>query len=200
MGTTAHPSPWLRTLSAILGLALALAGTAMVVGIVASYAGGSVSVPLPTDHVLSATAAAELKAGAALDPAGDVTVVVADPTTGQATLAVLSWLPTALVAVTMLALLFRAVRGAMRSGPFTSAVVRRLRLLGVVVVVGGPVAWLTQFVAQFALVDTVSAAGAAAHLDLSTPLLWLLVGVGYLAVAEVARYGLAMRTELEEVI
>lgn len=195
---------WLRELHALLVICLALSGIGVLVGIVAAvvgpFAGGTFSVAVPVDHVSGIGAVTGLRGGASLDPKGEISVAVADPSTGQTVLAILTWLPTAVVVMAMLVLLLSIVGSARRDGPFTTVVARRLRALGFVVTIGGLLAWPAQFLARWALVDTVSSAGPAATLTFTEPLTWVLVGVGYIAIAEVVGRGRAMRAELDEVI
>jgi hypothetical protein len=195
---------WLRELHAVLVICLTLGVIGVVVGIVGAIAGrswgGTLPVSVPAEHVSGVGAVTGLRGGASLDPHGDISVAVSDATTRQTVVAMLTWLPTALVVVAMLGLLLSVVRSARHHGPFTTVVVRRLRALGVVVIVGGLLAWPAQFLAQWALVDTVTSAGPAATLTFAAPLTWLLVGLGYIAIAEVIGRGRAMQTELDEVI
>lgn len=192
-----RPGPFAE-LQGILVLSLLLAGIGVAVGIATAF-GGTLRTTIPSDHVLDVDSLTGLRDGATLDRHGDVGVAVSDPSVGQSVLAVLTWLPTAVVILGMLALLVKLVWHARRDGPFTAATVRSLRLLGVLAG-GGLLAWAGEFMAQFALADTVSEAGPAGSLLLGTPVAWVLVGGGYLVVAEVVDRGLAMRAELDEVI
>lgn len=190
---------WLHELRGLLAVSLALGATSLIV-FAAMTVWGSLSVSVPADHVVAAGALHHLTGGAALDLDGNIGLTVADPTPYQAALGMLTVLPTGLVALLMVTMLYRVVRDAERGDPFTEATVRRLRRLSGVVVIGGPLAWLAEFVAQFTLTSTVTQAGAGATLTLAKPLIWLLVGFGYLAVAEIISRGRLMRAELDQVI
>ncbi len=199
MGTNGRDARWLRTLRFVLGLGLAATGAGLVLGVAIAYV-GQLRVGLPIDHVLAAQTPTNLPAYAAVDPSGEIIVIVEDPTFKQATLGLLGWLPTAVVVGTMLAVLFRVVGDALRAGPFTAGVIRRLRALSVFVMIGGPLAALAQFGAHILLVLEVGQRGPGGVLDLSGSTLWVVTGLGYLAIAEVAHRGLAMQQELAEVI
>lgn len=190
---------WLRELHGLLviGLLLSVAG---LITFVAMAIRGPLSVNVPADHVVTRGLLHGLTGGAGLDPHGDVGLTVADPAPSQVVLGVLTVLPTGLVVLMMLAMLYRVVRDARRGDPFTGTTVRRLRQLSAVAVIGGSLAWVAEFSARFALTSTVTEAGAGATLTLTKPSIWLLVGVGYLAIAEIIGRGRAMRAELDGVI
>lgn len=190
---------WLRELSGLLVFAIVLvaAGVAITVGLAIR---GPLVTDVPSDHVITADALTGLRAGARLDPDGLLDIRVDDPTARQATLAVLATAPTGLVVLAMLAMLLAVVRHARRHDPFTAATVRRLRLLGAVVIVGGVLAWAVEFIAGAGIVATVTQAGYGGTVSPLVPVMWTLVGFGYLAVAEIVNRGRAMRAELAEVI
>jgi hypothetical protein len=128
-------------------------------------------------------------------------VLVADPTLGQLLTYHLTGLPTFAVVAAVLVLLWTALRRARREDPFADGTVRWLRLIGWVALVGGVLAQLVQMIASLELTAQVTADGMpSATLDLGPTGLFLLVGFGFFAIAEILKRGLAMRTDLETVI
>lgn len=196
--TPLRSTDWLKEMSGILmfGLGLAVLG---VIGRSVAAVGIGAPVEVPGDDVAKSVTLTGLNAGVVLDRSAPVNVTVEDPTAGQITLSLFTWLPTAAVVIAMLAILLRIVRAARRE-PFTDATVRRLYRLGWVIILGGPAAWLCESFARFALVGTVSTGGPAAVLTFERPMTWVLVGFGYLAIAQLVTRGAALRTELDEVI
>jgi len=190
---------WLRELQGLLVVGLALTAVGMI-AVIAMTIRGPLPVSVPAGHLVDGGTLHGLTGGAQLDQHGNVDVSVADPTRHQAILGVLTVLPSGLVVLTMLAGLYRVIRDARRRDPFTDTTVRRLRQLSAVVILGGLLAWIGEFIAQFALTGTVTPTGWAGTLPLAKPLIWLLVAFGYLAVAEIINRGRAMRAELEQVI
>jgi Protein of unknown function (DUF2975) len=190
---------WLRELHGLLvvGMALSVVG---LIAVVAMAILGPLSASVPADHTVTTSALHGLTGGARLDQHGTIGVAIADPTPYQVILGALAVVPTGIVVLMMLAALYRVVRDARRGDPFTEATVRRLRRLSAVVIIGGPLAWTVEFCAQFALTGTLTQAGAGATMTFTKPLTWLLVGFGYLAVAEIINRGRSMRTELDQVI
>jgi uncharacterized membrane protein YhiD involved in acid resistance len=57
-----------------------------------------------------------------------------------------------------------------------------------------------EFLARFALTDTVSTVGPSASFDPGVLAVWALAGFGFLAIGEVVRRGQALRAELDEVV
>jgi hypothetical protein len=108
--------------------------------------------------------------------------------------------PTFLVTITMFVLLLGVLRRARRDDPFLPATVRRLRALAIVVVVGGPVAFVIEMIAAMELSSRVTKTHMGTTVDLTSLGIWLLVGFGFFAIAEVINRGRAMRAELETVI
>jgi DUF2975 family protein len=187
---------WLKELQGLLVISLALAAVLTVGGIILAFGE-------PLEVRLSATAVtgsvdSGLRAGASVVSDQMVNVVVAEPTAWQQTLWVLSNLPTQLVIMAMLALLLAIVRNARRADPFTAVTVRRLRVVAVIALIGGYLAFFAEVLASFVLSDTVMADGVMAFSEV--PLYWFPVGFGLFAVAEVIQRGCALRDELETVI
>jgi hypothetical protein len=93
-----------------------------------------------------------------------------------------------------------------RSDPFTLTMVRKLRNLGLLILIGGLVSEVAAILAGRALLHAALATEPAlrfgADLDPSRylPLWWLVPGLLVLAFAEVVRHGCHLRAELEGVI
>ncbi|MFK3979439.1 DUF2975 domain-containing protein [Micromonospora sp. NPDC050397] len=194
-----HPD-WLAELQGLVALALTVQAGAVVFHIVTFASGGPVVAQVPVEAVTGvAGASGGLRAGAVVD--GEVDVLVADPTPGQAAMYLLTTLPTLTLVAAVLALLWAALRRARRADPFTDGTVRRLRLIGWVAIVGGILTQAAQTVASLGLTARVTTDGGwSATLNLTRIVLFLLVGFGFLAIAEILKRGSAMRTELETVI
>lgn len=187
---------WLQELQAVLLLGLVMAGVLTVGGVAGAF-GDSLPVELPASAV-SGSVDSGLRAGATVLSEQAVTVTVADPSATQRALWLASAAPTNLVVVLLLIQLLRIVRHARRHDPFTTATVRRLRVLAVVALAGGYLAAFAQVLAAMELSGTVLSDGLTAYFEL--PLYWFVVGFGLFAVAEVVRRGCALRAELETVI
>jgi hypothetical protein len=95
---------------------------------------------------------------------------------------------------------------ALRNDPFTMTMVRKLRTLGLLILVGGLVAEVVVFAAGWALLDEALAnepglrAGANLELVRYPSVWWLLCGLMVLGFAEVVRRGCLLRAELDDVI
>jgi hypothetical protein len=108
----------------------------------------------------------------------------------------------ALASIVMIIMALRLVGQAMESDPFTRVMVRRLRVLGAVVLVGGLLSEVAEYVADYALLR-IAVPPDLRHLALSTyhpGFWWLLPGLILLAVAEIVRRGYLLRAELDTVI
>ncbi len=191
---------WLRELHALL--VVAAIGSALVSAAVAIAAltGQPFDIHVPMGDVLRPDAMIDAHTGAAIHPDAMIYLPVEHPTLSQRVLVAVAALPIYALTTIMLVMLWRLVGEARRTDPFAGVMARRLRLLGWLLVIGGPVAWATEFAARFALSATVSTGGANATLNLGTPAIWGLVGFGLLAISEVVRRGQAMRAELDEVV
>jgi hypothetical protein len=110
------------------------------------------------------------------------------------------------VTLPMLIYAYHVTDDALRNDPFTLAMVRKLRKLGLLILVGGLVSEAAAFVAGRALLDNALANEPAlregADLDPSQypSFWWLLPGLLVLAFAEMVRRGCYLRAELDEVI
>jgi hypothetical protein len=107
-----------------------------------------------------------------------------------------------LAVIPILIMARRLIAGVLADDPFTLRVVRRLRVLGAVVLAGGAVSELTEYVTARVLLDSAVSAGlrTEAHPDFHLTLWWLTPGLMLLAFAEVVRRGQALRDELDTVI
>ena len=194
-----EPVSWLTWTERVLAALVALAAVATAVGLIAGFTTGF-TVQVPADLLPEVTGAhpAALLDAATISPQGTVGVEIADPTVGQGLALALGWVPALAMAMVALVLLLRLVRDARRSGPFTGATVRRLRAVAVVALIGGPLGIAGQAGSTALLTRSVLRTGGdvAPHITFE----WLLLGLGFLAVAEVVRTGIAMRDELDEVI
>jgi hypothetical protein len=147
-------------------------------------------------HGFIVVSAAYVLVPVTLAVAGDPVTVrggqVADPTAAQLALNGLIRVPTAVVVLAGLLLLTRIVGAACKGDPFTAGNVRLLRILGIVLLAGGASADIVAEVARRALQDP--SAGGFVWSG------WWLSGIGFLAVSEVFRRGVALRSVLDEVI
>ena len=109
----------------------------------------------------------------------------------------------AVVTFPMMWLAMRLVGRAIDEDPFTLDMVRRLRVLGFVVLGGGLLITVTEYVTSTILVK-ITVPGYLAepfgNYYPSSPVWWALAGFIILAVAGILRRGVAMRAELDEVI
>jgi hypothetical protein len=109
--------------------------------------------------------------------------------------------PTAVVTVPMIIMALRLINAVRHSDPFTRATVRRLRVLGLVVLIGGALAEAAEFASGLVLIRITLPRDVA---DFATPdvrptFWWLLTGFVLLSVAEVVRRGCELRDELDTV-
>ncbi len=196
MGRLRRPD-WLAELQ---GLTLLLMVVAVVVSAVrvAMVTFGDDAVPV---ELQARDFGADLSVGGAtVAPDGAVEAYVSDPSGHQILLSALTWIPTVVLVVAVLALLFRAIRDARGGDPFTTRMVRRLRILAVVALVGGEVVAITEAFSGMSLVGTVLPEPGAFHGVLTLPIGWVFAGFGFLALGELIRRGRALREELAEVI
>jgi hypothetical protein len=187
----------LQGLTVLVGV-VAVAASAVRVG----TAAGDDGVPVDLQaRSLDGVAGVRPEAGG-VTVAADSTVeaVVTDPSGQQVLLWTLTWMPTVVLVVAVLTLLFRTLRDARRGDPFTAGTVRRLRVLAVVALVGGEVAAVTESLCGMALVDTVLPDGGGFYGTLLLPVGWVFAGVGFLALGEMVRRGRALREELDGVV
>jgi hypothetical protein len=132
-----------------------------------------------------------------------ISVFVEQPSPVQTVLGLLAnGLAEALVAVPMIIFARRLVDRAIAGDPFTAPMVRGLRRLGLLVLLGGLTAEVVRIAALSAL--KVSAIGGdwnpLYYRDPSLNFWWLLLGLVILGFAQVIEHGRALRAELDEVI
>ncbi|MEV4252542.1 DUF2975 domain-containing protein [Spirillospora sp. NPDC049652] len=127
-----------------------------------------------------------------------LSLCVNDASLGTRALNVATQLPSFVLYFTAILLLWRLVRHAAEAGPFHLGNVRRLRILGWWLLVGGVVAKTVEEFARTSLIDAMYR-----NPDFD-PLGWIdvqlslvLTGAGLLAVARILRVGVEMREDLE---
>ena len=191
---------WLAELQAVLAVGAVAALAGVLAATVRAAFGGSVAFTVPTATVdgLETLVRGSLWTGTGVELGGEVDLMATDPTAGQRLAALLTHLPSYLVALTVLVLLWRIVRTCRREDPFSPAVARRLIRLGVVALAGGLLADAVQLVATYLGSATVLDGSAAASYRYSW--WWLLIGFGFLAVGEIVKRGADLRAELDTVV
>lgn len=136
---------------------------------------------------------------------GTLQACAAHPSIGQRVLSSLMSLPSALVWAAVLFLLWRLMRAARRTGPFTVGVAAAMRRLGWLIIVGSVVAGAVQGFATDQLLNTMlvapndsgDAITQAIHALLPVP---LLVGAALLTFARIIRVGAAMDDEIKATV
>src|SRR5665648_358613 len=188
---TTRRADWLGGAAVALVIILGFVAVLAVAGLAeaARRSPTTVAVPISALSPLTGAGLRDLAPGASLDPAGTADVVVADPTTSQVLWSLTTWLPALAIGVAVLVLLLTVV---------TDRTIGRLRAIGILTLLGGPITIALGALARSALSDSVLAGSG----DLSPAITmdWLIVGMGFLALAEVIRRGRSMRQELDEVI
>jgi hypothetical protein len=203
--TTRNPSRinWLTVMWLVLVAGQAIVAVAAIVQVALVAVGSPIEVRLPLADVGGVDDAG--KSVLPGRPADQVTVGpdswipawIKEPTTAQSLLGFARNAPTILVVAAMLTVLLRVVRNARHEDPFTMRNVRLLRILGIIVLIGGPLAEIAEAAAQWALTAPLVDGGEVGGFVFSG---WWLVGVAFLAIAEVVNKGVTMRTELDGVI
>lgn len=197
---------WLGELQGLVTVILVVLSMAGMLSVISVLAGGAVVAEVPTEAVTEAVIgpAGEtggLAPGVRVDDAGAVAVTVDDPSAAQLVAYNLTQLPTYLVVATVLVMLRGLLRRARRENPFRLATIRRLRILALVAFTGGALAEIIEILAALDLSARLTAdAVMTTTLSLEPMGVWLLVGSGFFAIAELVKRGLAMRTELDAVI
>jgi len=200
MRTVLRRPDWLRELDGVLLAGVVVSAFLGAASLLATLTGQPVEVEAASGGVLSPDALMNARAGTVIAPEESVSLRIVDPSGTQLGLAALAGFPSYALTTAMLVLLWRLVGAARRTDPFTMATVRRLRTLGGLLLVGGPVACAVEFLARFALTDTVSTVGPSASFDPGVLGVWALAGFGFLAIGEIVRRGQALRAELDEVV
>lgn len=188
---------WLAELQAVLTCGLAILAVVGVASTVTTLTADQVVVAVPTGTL---GAPDGLPPGVTPAAHGTVDVALSDPTVGQRVASLLTVLPSGLLVAAALGLLLSVVRRARRDQPFRSVIVRQLRILALVVLVGGPLAGTAEAIAALNLSSRFSDGGFAVVLDLTPLGAWALTGFGFLAVAQIVHRGRDLRAELDTVI
>jgi hypothetical protein len=202
---------WLGPLQTLLTAGLALAGLNIALQLVLLARAGDVKVQVPTGYRLE-PGPDGVPPDVLIDPNGTFQTYVREPTMTQTLLFELTRLPTLAAFLLTLALVLRLVRQTRQHEPFTATTVRRLRILAVIVMASQILAGLVEDGARTALLASVTPQAVIPPLSASTLWWWLLAGLshlaspwlllgfGFLAVAELINRGHTMRAELAEVI
>jgi hypothetical protein len=200
MGRLRRPD-WLRELQGLTVLfgVVAVVGSAVRIGPVVF---GDAGVPVELwARSLDGVAGRQPEAGGVtIEGDSVVEAVITDPSGYQLLLSILTWLPTVVLVVAILALLFQIIRDARGGDPFTTRTVRRFRILAVVALVGGEAVAITESLCGMSLVHTVLPEPGGVYGTLSLPFGWVFAAFGFLALGELIRRGSALRDELAEVI
>jgi hypothetical protein len=200
MRTVLRRPDWLRELDGVLLAGVVISAFLGAASLLATLTGQPVEVEAASGGVLSPDALMNARAGTVIAPEASVSLRIVDPSGTQLGLAALAAFPSYALTTAMLVLLWRLVGAARRTDPFTMVTARRLRTLGGVLLVGGPVVCVVEFLARFALTDTVSTVGPSTSFDPGVLAVWALAGFGFLAIGEIVRRGQALRAELDEVV
>jgi hypothetical protein len=186
---------WLGELQVALATGAVLGVLGGVLHIAAAVFAKTVDLTVQTAGAMQVTG---LSAGVTLAEAGDMQVTVVDPSWVERALAGLQGAPAYLLGVMVIVVLWRIVRVARRTDPFSPELPRRLRRLGMATIVLGMLAELVE-VGVGAAASTVVYDEFWAN-SFGSNFWWLLLGFGLLAVAEVLRRGGVLRAELDEVV
>ncbi|MFN2495619.1 MAG: DUF2975 domain-containing protein [Pseudonocardiaceae bacterium] len=198
----------LRWLQLLLTLATWVAGLTVVgaVGFAIFYAvvdldeGTVISTPpVPLVGVELEKGSSGLLPGVTVQSGKGVPLTLANPTTEQATLALLAWVPRAAVYFIFFGLLGRLVRAVRRGDPFTPATARQLRFLGWFLIDAALLAALAEMILLGVLGGAVTTQQVPLF-DFDIPGYALISGIGILVIAEVVRRGAVMREALEGTI
>ena len=174
---------------------------AMAMGVLPLYVEVVATEPIDTEAIVGAVPG--LSPGAKVSPYGTIDIEVASPSALQIGLFVSVILINSIFFAVLVELLRRTVRRARRDTPFSMIIVRRLRQLGFATMIGGVVITAYSWIADFAVSATVSLDGAtfsesgSGGMGFGTAIFG---GFVFLAVAEVINHGLALQTELAEVV
>jgi hypothetical protein len=202
VGTVLNPGrvAWLTVAWFALYVGQLIAVLILVIQLALVVTGSAVEIELPLAAVGGVTDAGN--AGRSADHVGVsqdglMQVWIKQPTVGQSLLGVARTVPTVAVVMAMLTALSQVVRGARRADPFSVRNVHLLRILGFTVLLGGLLAEIGELLANLALIAPLLDGNQSGEVTIGW---WWLVGLAFLAIAEVMRKGLAMRAELDTVI
>jgi hypothetical protein len=188
---------WLGLVWVTLLFGFGMAGLHVFASAMLIFAHDPIDVMVPTSEVGAVGAPDRLPPGMEFDTGGWIPARIVEPTLAQGALHALTTVPTTLVLAGMLLVLLRVVKDAWDRNPFSTRTIRRLRLLGATVLLGGCLAEGVEQAATLALDQPIQFYSASSYLLVSW---WLFAGLASLAVAEVVNRGFAMRAELDAVI
>jgi hypothetical protein len=194
---------WLTATWFVLYAGQSIAAVILVIQVALVVTGSAVQVDLPLAAVGGVTDAGHTVIAGRPDdhvtvgPDTWMQVWIKEPTVGQSLLGIARTVPTVAVVMAMLTVLCLVVYGARHADPFSVRNVRLLRVLGITVLIGGLLAEIAQLLASRALIAPLVDNGQLGDIRIGW---WWLAGLAFLAIAEVVRKGLAMRTELDGVI
>ncbi len=198
-GPTALSSRWLQTFQVLLILFLVMAtlGCVLLLGalVVQLVSGYSMPISFKIDRTIGDPSA--LPPG--LELTGPSAIMINDPTLGQSALRTASLVLALIMAIIVAGYLVRAVQAAIARVPFSRENLRRIRAIGLVLLISGLAASPISMVSQW-LIAWISLGDGAGSPMFTEPPVFALAGVVILAVAEVMRQGAALRAELNEVI
>lgn len=191
--------PWLSVLQGVLGLAviaiaLSALGLVLMVALAAADT-GRWPVTIPVTGALAA-AAADLPAGVRLTGPARVTMEL---DLGQTLLFALGALPSLLLGLGVVVPLLRTLREAIAGEVFTAANARRIRLVGLLLLLGSIAATAAQRLTGWLIARDVLG-DLAGGPYLQPPWAAIAAGVAVLAVTELFRRGVLLRAELDEVV
>jgi hypothetical protein len=185
---------WLLAIKIALMISIGVMLTYAIAVVVNAALAAPITVPIAVD----AGDVANVPAGTTLADTATVDVLVDSPTWQQSVLYALTQLPGGVVVGWVVLVLLRVVNEARCGQPFTPGTVRRLRAVGLVLLIGGVVTDTVEFLAAFVLSGTMDAGAVVATYFFTG--LWIMAGVGALAIAEVFNRAYALRAELDQVI
>lgn len=182
----------------VLVLALAAVGSAtawVVVPALTWATGGDLRVPFFSEVTVPPLDAAGIRYDEA-----DYLVHVADATTGQWLLHLVPGLGFTAVVLRCAALLVPVVRDLGRGDPFAPANVRRLRVVGLLLLVAWPVLTLAQSAAEAAVIGQLDLGGLGTRVSLTLPLGVMLAGLVAGLVAEAFAAGSRLRDDVDGLV
>jgi hypothetical protein len=140
--------------------------------------------------------------GASISINGTLQACADHPTVGQRTLYTLISLPSTLVWAAVLLLVWRVIRAARRTGPFTAGVAAAMRQLGWLIIAGSVAAAMVQGFALDQLLNTMITPGTSFGDAIGEPIrallpVPLLAGAALLTFARIFRLGADMDDELQ---
>jgi hypothetical protein len=188
---------WLGLVWLTLLVGLSLVGMHVVARIVLIFRHEPIDVVVHTGDVGAVGAPARLPSGVEYQTEGWIRAQNMEPTLSEGALDALTSVPTSLVLAGTLLVLLRVVKDAWDRNPFSARTIRRLRLLGVTLLLGGCLAEAVESAATLALDQPIQFDSVGTYLIVPW---WFIAGLAALAVAEVISRGFAMWTELETLV